>query len=414
MGAQAQDVSRRPPHDARAVAERHFATTYGPQRSTGFFLSIAAFALVLWATSLVPVVQRFLRVSAWQLGLALGAQLGSIAVATVCARYGGVLGRAHRIAERVETAVNALVAASLIKLSGSATSFFWFLTIVHLVHNSVDALTARFMFRAHALALTAAALAFAFEGQLADAVLVAFAAGVVLLSGGARSKALWAQMHLEAERNRLQSELESLLVQRERQRIARDLHDGPASHLAAVAWGADALALEPTLQPAELQAQLREISERARRGMADLRDVAQGLVLDDTRASALVRALEQGSALPRSCRLEATCSGDATLRPGVFEQLLLAGREALLNAARHAGATVVSVQLTLDQDALELTISDDGCGLPHDATTRSTGGLAHLRSRAQILGGSLALTTERGTRVVLRVPCTHALQAPHA
>lgn len=402
------------PHDARSVAERHFAATYEPQRSTSFFVSIAVFALVLWATSLIVVVQRFLRVTPLQLGVALGLQVASIAVATVCARYGGVLGRPHRIAERLETAVNAVVAAALIALSGSATSFFWFLTLVHLVHNSADALSARFMFRAHAASLAAAALAFALRGQLADAVLVGFAAGVVLLSGGARSKALWAQMQLEAERNRLQSEVETLLVQRERQRIARDLHDGPASHLAAVAWGADALALEPALEPAELRAQLREISERARQGMADLRDVAQGLVLDDTSMPALVRALEHGSALPATCRFELSCAGTASLRPGVFEQLLLAGREALLNAARHAGASAVSVQLVLHDDALELRIADDGRGLPADATTRSTGGLTHLRSRMETVGGSVELTGEGGTRVVLRVPRTHALQAMYA
>lgn len=408
MGTQAQTLSRAP-HDAHAVAEQHFVTMLEPQRTASFFLSIAGFALVLWATSLLAVVQRFLRVTPLQLGVALLVQVTSIFVATVCVRYGGVLGRAHRVAERLETLANAGAAAALIVLSGSATSFFWFLTIVHLVHNASDALSARFMFRTHAIALLGAALAFAWRGQLADAVLVAFAAGVVLLSGGARSKSLWAQMHLEAERNRLQSEVEALLVQRERQRIARDLHDGPASHLAAVAWSADALVLEPTLDSHEVRAQLREISERARLGMADLRDVAQGLVLEDTHMRSLLHALERSSAMPASCRLELTCSGDAALRPVVFEQLLLAGREALLNIARHAQASAARVRLTLDAKAVELEIEDDGRGVPADASARSTGGLSNVRSRAELLGAVLTIEGIGGTRISLRVPRARAV-----
>ena len=392
------------PHDAQAVAEQHFATTYAPQRNPSFFLSIAGFAVVLWATSLVPVVQRFLRVTPLQLGLAMLVQVASILVATVCFRYGGALGRPHRVAERLETAANAGAAAALIVLSGSATSFFWFLTVTHLVHNASDALTARFMFRAHAVALLCAAVAFAARGQLADAVLIAFAAGVVLLSGGARSKGLWAQMHLEAERNRLQSEVEALLVQRERRRIARDLHDGPASHLAAVAWSADALVLEPALDSHEVRDQLREISERARQGMADLRDVAQGLVLEDTSVGTLLKALERGSVLPPRCRLVLECQGEATLRPVVFEQLLLAGREALLNVAKHAHASAVHVHLTLHGEDLDLAITDDGRGLPADASTRSAGGLSNLRDRAALLGAVLTLDGHAGTRIGLRVP----------
>lgn len=408
MGAETPNLTPRA-HDAHGVAEQHFAATYAPQRSLGFFSSIAGFVAVLWATSLFAVVQRFLRVTPAQLGVALGVQILAIGVATVAARFGGVLGRPHRVAERAETAISAAVAAALICLSGSATSFFWFLTIAHVVHNSSDALSARFMFRAHALALAGAAAVFAVQGQHADAVMVAFAAGVVLLSGSARGNSLWAQMQLEAERNRLQSELERALVQRERQRISRDLHDGPASHLAAVAWGVDALALSPMPDPEQLRAQLREIASRARQGMTDLRDVAQGLVREDTSMQALARALEHGSALSAECRLEISCDGDAALRPGVFEQLLLAGREALLNVARHAAASEVHVSLTLDQQVLELAVRDNGRGLPDGVLSRASGGLTHLRSRAESLGATLSILGERGTRIHLRLPRPLAL-----
>jgi two-component system sensor histidine kinase DevS len=77
-------------------------------------------------------------------------------------------------------------------------------------------------------------------------------------------------------------------------------------------------------------------------------------------------------------------------------------RVAVTNVVRHAGATTLTVGVTVDDD-LSITVTDDGAGFPA-ATTRS--GLANLASRADQCGGHLEVgtATDGGTRLVWSVP----------
>jgi signal transduction histidine kinase len=77
-------------------------------------------------------------------------------------------------------------------------------------------------------------------------------------------------------------------------------------------------------------------------------------------------------------------------------------REALTNAARHAHATVVDVELSATDDRLTLDVRDDGGGMGE--TTRRSG-LANLRHRAERHGGTLAVDSgSDGTRLTWSVP----------
>jgi signal transduction histidine kinase len=78
-------------------------------------------------------------------------------------------------------------------------------------------------------------------------------------------------------------------------------------------------------------------------------------------------------------------------------------REALSNVVRHSGAHTVSVHLRRKAGRLELTVSDDGCGIPQGVTRR---GLKHLEERAEQAGGRCEVrsSTRTGTTVTWRVP----------
>jgi signal transduction histidine kinase len=76
----------------------------------------------------------------------------------------------------------------------------------------------------------------------------------------------------------------------------------------------------------------------------------------------------------------------------VADQLVPTLREALSNAARHARATRVDVELEVGDDVL-LRVVDDGVGLPDDAEAGGGSGLRNLRERAQRLGGTCTATT---------------------
>ncbi|CAN5212077.1 hypothetical protein BH09ACT12_BH09ACT12_00860 [soil metagenome] len=88
-------------------------------------------------------------------------------------------------------------------------------------------------------------------------------------------------------------------------------------------------------------------------------------------------------------------------------------REGLTNVGRHARAKLVEVSVTADADTIEVSVLDDGVGPGHDVILS---GLANLRRRAEMLGGSFVVTprTGAGTQLSWSVPLGAALSAPAA
>jgi signal transduction histidine kinase len=85
------------------------------------------------------------------------------------------------------------------------------------------------------------------------------------------------------------------------------------------------------------------------------------------------------------------------------------GREGLLNAFRHSGATAVEIEIEYAASELRLFVRDDGRGIdPHIARTGTTGhwGIAGMKERAARIGGSLTIRSRAaaGTEIELRVP----------
>jgi signal transduction histidine kinase len=384
------------------IADERFAAHFEPQRT---WLSLAAFCgmcAAFWFVSLLPAVRERLHIEPAEMAGLMLVEALVISAATVCARrFGGVLGSAHRRAERIETFVTAGVLSALIYGSGSAVSIFWLFSVLHLSHGAPDSQNTRFMRLSHAAWLGAVALAFALQGKSADAIIVLFFTALVQLLSWAQARSTEGALAAQAERNVLRRRLEQVLVERERQRIARDLHDGLGGQLAALAWAAEALIAEQPQAPGEL----KTIAERARSGLHELRWLMSDLKQASMTLEQLAQSLRSGGAriAPPGVAYRVEHRGDVTLPPELCYQLSLIAREAALNAFRHASAREVSVRLVHEGDLL-LQVSDDGHGLPADAREQSRGGLAHLQERAEQLGAELTFASSAsGTTLTLRL-----------
>lgn len=395
------DPAERDREVARLSDER-YAALYEPQRSWTAGAAFVALCAAFWLVSLIPAVQDRLGIAPWELAGLMLVEVLAIGAATVSARrFGGVLGRAHRITERIETAVSAAVLNALIYGSGSAVSIFWLFSVLHLAHGAPDAHNARFNRGCHAFCLVLLALAFAIQGKLADAVIVAFFGALVQLLSWAQGRAAEGRLGAEAERNVLRRRLEQVLVEHERKRIARDLHDGLGGQLAALAWAAEALVAE---QP-HASGELHVIAERARSGLSELRWLMSDLKQASMSLDQLAASLRSGGArlAPRHIAYSVETQGDVMLPPDLCYQLNLMVREATSNAFRHAEATRVSVRLVYDGELL-VEVRDDGRGISAEARARSQGGLKHLQQRADQIGAELEIdSAESGTRISLRM-----------
>ncbi len=227
-------------------------------------------------------------------------------------------------------------------------------------------------------------------------------AGLVLLLAGAASGV--------ARYRRCQRRREAAL----RQQLAADLHDEVGSLLTQVALESALLRHAPAA--ATQIARLDRITDASQRAVRHLRDVVWSVDgRHDSFSDLLDRMRDHAAEVLATAAVELDFAADAAalspqpLRLAAQQALYLIFKEALHNVVKHAAATEVCVQLTADGRWLELTIADDGCGLPAPLSPAAHNGhgLANMRQRAATVGGNVAYETPptgRGLLVRVRLP----------
>ena len=204
-------------------------------------------------------------------------------------------------------------------------------------------------------------------------------------------------------------------VQGERERIAREMHDGLAQVLGYVNTKAQAVeGLLAIGHTDEARRQLVELSAAARSVYVDVRATILGLAKPVAPAVGLVVALEDyASRFSDASKLAVSVDAAPAARvlrlaPEAETQIFRIIQEALTNVRKHAGAHRVRLGLAVDGDRLVLTVVDDGVGLdvarapadwPHY-------GMRTMRSRAHAIGGAADWNAAAGggTQFTLRVP----------
>ncbi len=197
----------------------------------------------------------------------------------------------------------------------------------------------------------------------------------------------------------------------ERRRLARELHDGITQELVFIASQGNTLLGRTSPDATD---GLRWITSAAERGADEARQAILALSKQSScstgeAARDLAEELAHRAGMTPSLEIDLEIELDAK----ASKELLGILREAIANAARHGKANNVSVRLRRDNGVV-LEISDNGNGFAPAAIegrARTGFGLASMRERAHVLGGSLQISSlpSRGTKVRLRVPeCTLA------
>jgi signal transduction histidine kinase len=187
-----------------------------------------------------------------------------------------------------------------------------------------------------------------------------------------------------------------------RRRIERDLHDGAQQRL--VSLGLDLRAAQATVPPrlGELEGALSSLAEELASVCDELREIAHGIhpaILSEGGLEPALRALRRRSAVPVELDLQA----EQRLPEPVEVATYYVVCEGLTNAAKHAHASVVRVELGTRNAILRLAIRDDGIG---GADPREGSGLLGLSDRIETLGGTLEITSPvgHGTTLLAEIP----------
>jgi signal transduction histidine kinase len=213
-----------------------------------------------------------------------------------------------------------------------------------------------------------------------------------------------AQAAVALEHVRLRRELDRLAVLEDRERIAKELHDGAIQALFAVGMGLQGTAM--LARDPELAGRIEGAVEELDRVIRDLRNYIFGLrpgILADRQLDQALRRLveEFGQRSGVVAVAEVDPDAAAALASSAGDVVQLA-REALSNVSRHAAAATCRISLRREEAGVVLEVDDDGRGFDPDRVARGNG-LGNLRERAADLGGRAEVASAPGQGTTVRV-----------
>ena len=184
-----------------------------------------------------------------------------------------------------------------------------------------------------------------------------------------------------------------------RRRIERDLHDGTQQQLVSLML--DLRAVQAAVPP-ELQGSLSRIGERVTDVFDQVREISHGIhpaILSEQGLTPALKALARRSAVP----VELDLRTGRRLPDPVEVAAYYAVSEALANAAKHAHASAVHVELDTPDTVVRLAIRDDGIG---GADPARGSGLTGLRDRIEAVEGTFEVTSpaDGGTTLLIEIP----------
>jgi signal transduction histidine kinase len=195
--------------------------------------------------------------------------------------------------------------------------------------------------------------------------------------------------------------IEQLATSRERNRLARELHDTLAHTLSGLAVQLEAIISIGVNNPEVIQGMLDQSLKTTREGLREARRAIQALRASPLEDMGLVLALHN---LAASTAERANLTLDLRLPerledldPTLEQALYRIAEQAVANVAQHANATHIRVRLTKEDERLELHISDDGCGfIPENVEREGHYGLQGMRERAKMIGADFEIKSQPG------------------
>ena len=201
----------------------------------------------------------------------------------------------------------------------------------------------------------------------------------------------------------------------ERQRIAREIHDGPAQAIANVIFRLDIIHKMMTQKPEMVQEEMAKVKEIAQGALNEIRHFIfdlRPMTLQDLGLTATLKKIIQSNPSMSETKVELLIEGEAReLDPTIDLAIFRIAQESLSNVKKHAQADHAWVQLKYLQDKVILIVEDDGVGFDlktkKDKSTDeySSFGLLGMQERSDDIGGTLQIASQpmRGTKIIFTV-----------
>lgn len=220
------------------------------------------------------------------------------------------------------------------------------------------------------------------------------------------------------QRKRMEQEILDI-SDREQRRLGSDLHDGLGQEMTGLSLMLKGLEVQMSQQHSEFLPQVTKINSLVSRTIQSARSLARGLAPVNLAHGGLREAFRQMAAscsdlYQMRCEFIDNFLQSEPLEESMATQIYRIAQEATTNAARHAKADTIRIELRSSPRRLYLSITDNGIGLTRKQPNDEKGmGLKIMEYRAHILGGAIHFERiKSGTRVTLSCPLKSVLAQP--
>lgn len=221
-----------------------------------------------------------------------------------------------------------------------------------------------------------------------------------------RIKVLNERLHLANEQlHEYAQEKELMGETRERNRLAREIHDTLGHILTGISVGVEAAKVLVEVSPEAALDQLDTIGNMASRGLNDVRRSVRKLkpdVLEDQALDVAIHQMVEDMAKGTNTKIYFVSYGknlhyEADEEEAIYRMV----QEGITNAIRHGKATEIWIRLTLKEDVLTLILSDNGIGC---SNVEEGFGLKHIRERVELLNGEIQFESLGGFNIIAKIP----------
>ncbi|MCX8061286.1 MAG: histidine kinase [Anaerolineales bacterium] len=203
----------------------------------------------------------------------------------------------------------------------------------------------------------------------------------------------------------------------ERQRLSRQMHDGPAQALSNFILQTEIAMRLFEIDPVKAKEELESLRLSATQAFQKVRDFIfelRPMMLDDLGLAPTVRRYVDAMQATPGVSIQLSLSGmERRLEPYLEVMIFRAIQELLGNAVRHSQASEVRVHLDLGDTAIKVMVDDNGKGFdPEILKARTNMGIKVIRDRVEMLGGDFQLSSRigEGTRIAFTIPLREVLE----
>lgn len=193
-----------------------------------------------------------------------------------------------------------------------------------------------------------------------------------------------------------------LIVQEERQRIARDLHDTLGQKLSLIGLKSDLARRIMDKNPEQARAELKDIQQTARTALNEVRKMVSQM-----RGQRLKDEIKKIKELLAAAEIELSIEGKPALsHVSLFVENILSMclKETVTNIVKHSQATKCHLSIAQTNNEIEIMIRDNGIGIQRENMFDKGNGLIGIKERLEFVNGHLQVLSENGTTVIMTVP----------